>query len=158
MTEQGKDLTQGVEPMIGDRPVVTITNRNGEETQYQMRYLGIQDTFKIMQIVAQGAGYMGGNVLDKIQKIDSQTMLMLVLAGIPFAEKQALSLLASIIGVEYADITNPDLFPIGSEIDIVEKLVKHQDLKAFFGKLAKLAKVNPAVKNMIQTDSPGGSM
>lgn len=157
-----KDKDNSLDPMIGDRPTVTIVDREGNENLYYMRTLGIQDTFRFLKIIAQGAAYMGGNLLDKISALNAETVAMLVLAGLPFAEKEALDLLANILqkkedgklkALSYEEIKDSEKFPIGSEVDIIQALMQHQDLHIFFGKLGKLVKGAPAVKAALQKES-----
>ena len=69
----------------------------------------------------------------------------LLIVGFPYADQLILSLFADVLGVKIEDIKNPDLFPMGSEVDIVQALIEHIDVKAFFTKLAGLLK-NPAWK------------
>lgn len=136
--------------MLGKRPVVEITDGNGDVKEYPMRPLGIQDTFAIARIVASGAGHMGDslqNVLGDDGQPDGRSVGMLLLAGLPFAEKEAMGLLASVLNVSIEDFRNPEKFPMGSEIEIVDALAKHQDLTAFFGKIKKMIERVPGVMN-----------
>ena len=145
-----ENKTVGTEPMLGKRPVVNITDGNGETKEYPMRSLGIQDTFAIARIVASGAGHMGDalqNVIGDDGEPNGKSVGMLLLAGLPFAEREAMGLLASVLNVSIEDFRNPEKFPMGSEIEIVEALAKHQDLTAFFGKIKNMMERLPGVMN-----------
>ena len=133
-----KDVTKGAETMIAEGPVVEVAGR-----EYVMRRLGVRHTFAFARIIASGAAYLGkevGSVFSQIQDGEggAEAIGTLVLLGIPYSEKQAMSLLADVIGVSEEEFGNPELFPIGSELEIIKGLVDHQDLKAFFDQLKNL--------------------
>src|SRR5690554_6909949 len=122
-----KDVTKGADAMIGEAPTVEV---NGKE--YQMKRLGVRHTFAFARIIASGAAYLGaevGNIISNMDDEESQAQAMgqLILLGIPYSEKQAMSLLADVIGVTAEDLSDPEQFPIGSEMEIIAGLVEHQD-------------------------------
>ena len=126
------------EPLLAETPIVVI---NGKE--YKLRRLGVGDTFKLARIISVGAAGMGkeiGNI-----EINPEVVAGLLLAGFPYAERHMMELLASIVGVKYEDLIDPEKFPMGSEISIITALTEHVDVKAFFGKLTGLLKM-PAIK------------
>lgn len=133
-----RDVTKGAEAMIADGPVVEVAGR-----EYVMRRLGVRHTFAFARIIASGAAYLGkeiGSVFSQIQDGDggAEAIGTLVLLGIPYSEKQAMALLADVIGVTEEEFADAEKFPIGSEIEVIKGLVDHQDLKAFFDKLKNL--------------------
>jgi hypothetical protein len=131
MKEKEKD--NGIEALISEGKTVTISGR-----EYQMRRLGIRDTFKLARIIAIGAAGMG----KEIGKMDlnGEVLTGLLLVGFPYAEKQIMEFLADIIGIKYEELDDPIKFPMGSEIEMIEALAEHVDVKAFFSKATKLAK------------------
>ena len=146
MTDKQKgvkeEIFNDVEPLIADTPTVTI---NGKE--FKMRRMGVGDTFKLARVISIGAAGMGaeiGNI-----ELNPEVVAGLLLAGFPFAERQILELLASVIGVRYEDMKDPEKFPMGSEIEIISKLMEHVDMKAFFTKATGLIK-QPAVKGFLR--------
>ena len=143
-----KDLTKGTEPMLGQRPTVTIEDREGNETVYDLKPLGIPDTFNLFQIVAKGAGYMGSS-LGNLTEADPQTVALLLVAGLPYAENEAIKILARVIGVKESDLRDPEKFPMGSEVDIIYALATHQDLLSFFNKLKRLIGNLPSMKGLL---------
>lgn len=136
-----KEVTTGLEPIVGDNPAVEI-----EGKQYNIRRLGIADTFKLTRILSIGVSMMGGS----IESMNAKSAAMALFAAIPRAEKEIIDLLASLIGVKPEEIRDPDLFPMGSEIAIIEELVKHQDMQAFFTRLGKMIEGNPALQQVVQ--------
>ena len=140
--DQLKEVTTGMEPIVGTKPTVEIEGKT-----YTVRRLGIPDMFTVIRILGVGVkqlGTMGG-----LQSLDSASVALALVAAIPYAEDEILDLLADLIGVEGADIRNPDLFPLGSEIAIIEALAQHQDLRAFFTRLQGLMKANPALQKVM---------
>ena len=137
-----EEVTTGLEPIVGERPTVEIEGRT-----YTLRGLGMQDTFKVAKIIGIGVKNMAG--MFNFARMDMETMGLAMFAALPFADKEILDLLASIIGVTPKEIRDPDLFPMGSEIDIITALMNHQDLKAFFTRLQGLADTNPAIMQLM---------
>ena len=147
-----KKATVGTEPMLGTRPSVTIEDRAGNETVYELKSLGIQDTFGLAQIIAKGAGYMGSS-LGNLTEADPQTVALLLVAGLPYAENEAIKILARVIGVSQEDLRNPDKFPMGTEIEIIYALSQHQDLTSFFGKIKRLIATIPQMNGLLSAQS-----
>ena len=149
MTDKQKgvkeEIFNDVEPLIADTPIVTINDQ-----EFKMRRMGVGDTFRLAKVISIGAAGMGaeiGNI-----ELNPEVVAGLLLAGFPFAERQILELLASIIGVKYEDMKDPEKFPMGSEIEIISKLMEHVDMKAFFTKATGLFK-KPAVKGFLKSIS-----
>ncbi len=129
-----------VEPFIDEGPIVTIKGK-----EYKLRRLNIGDIFKLGRILGVGAAGMG----KEIGKMDLNPGVLagLLLVSFPYAEKQCLEFIASIIDVKVEDLKNPELFPVDSILDILKVLVDHEDVKAFFTKLAGLLKM-PVIKEL----------
>lgn len=128
---------------IGDNPILepAPTVQIGDRT-ITIRRLGIRDTFAIAKIVAIGA--QANQVqLNNSQMLDSGQLSELMLTGFIAAEQTAMALLASLAGVTVKELENPDLFPMGSELAIIEALVEHQDLKAFLSQAGTLMRKLP---------------
>jgi len=139
--------TTGDDPVLGSAPTITIN-----EKTYQLRRLGIKDTFAIARIVSIGAATLSrsGQQADMNDPAQIGTLL---LAGMMSAEKIVLELLAGIVGVTPAELQDPDVFPMGSEIDIIEALVEHQDVKAFFVRASVLMRKLPEMQTRSQEAS-----
>ena len=136
--EKLEEVTTGMEPIVGDTPTVEIEGR-----VYKLRRLGIPDTFALARILGVGVKQLGNLGLGGLNE---QAAVLAIIAAIPYAEDEILDLLADIVGVDGSEIRNPELFPLGSEIAIIEALSKHQDLQAFFTRLQGLLSVNPALQ------------
>lgn len=139
--EKLEEVTTGMKPIVGDTPTVEIEGRT-----YKLRRLGISDTFAIARILGVGVKQLGNL---GIGSLNEQAAVLAIIAAIPYAEDEILDLLADIVGVDGSDIRNPELFPLGSEIAIIEALSKHQDLQAFFTRLQGLMKANPALQKVV---------
>ncbi len=147
--EKLEEITSGLEPIVGEGPSVTIEGRT-----YKLRRLGIQDTFRISKIVSIGLATMTKQV--DVNEMAEQSLGLAMIAAVPYAENEILDLLADIVGVSREDIRNSELFPMGSELAIIEALTQHQDLLAFFTQLQRLWKVNPQIQQIVQQASPSG--
>jgi hypothetical protein len=140
--DQLKEVTTGMEPIVGVKPTVEIEGKT-----YTIRRLGIADTFAIVRIIGIGIKQLGQ--IGGLKSLDQQSMVLALVGAIPYAEDEILDLLADLVGVDGADIRNPELFPLGSEIAIIEALSKHPDLQAFFTRLQGLMKANPALQKVM---------
>lgn len=123
-----------IEPLIGNTPTVTIQGK-----EYKMRRLGIMDTFKLARIIGIGAAGLG----KEVSKLDmsAESAIGLLIVGFPYASADILELFASLLGVTGEEIKDPNLFPMGSEIEIIKALMSHIDVKAFFTKSIELMKM-----------------
>jgi hypothetical protein len=137
-----EEVTTGMEPIVGVKPTVEIEGKT-----YTIRRLGIADTFAIVRIIGIGIKQLGQ--IGGLKSLDQQSMVLALVGAIPYAEDEILDLLADLVGVDGADIRNPELFPLGSEIAIIEALSKHPDLQAFFTRLQGLMKANPALQKVM---------
>lgn len=142
--KSGKKDFDEVEAFVGEAPTITIRGR-----EYKLRRLTFSDIFKLGRILGVGAAGMG----KEIGKMDLNPGVLagLLLVSFPYAEDQCMEFIASIIDVEIKDLKNPELFPVDSILDIFKVLVEHEDVKAFFTKLAGLLKT-PVFKEFSKKD------
>jgi len=133
-----------VEAFVGEAPIVVIKGK-----EYKLRRLGFSDVFRLGRILGIGAAGMG----KEIGKMDLNPGVLagLLLVSFPYAEKQCMEFIANIIDVKIEDLSNPELFPVDSILDILKVLVEHEDIKAFFTKLAGLLKA-PIFKEFSKKD------
>jgi hypothetical protein len=136
------DPTKGEAPIFAEPRVITIN-----EKQYQVRRLGVKDTFALARILAIGAA-ASRKELSNEEMANEARLVELMIAGVMTAESDVTQFLASIIGVTQKDFENPNKFPMGSEIDIIEALVQHEDLKAFFSKAARMMQRLPRTQTV----------
>jgi hypothetical protein len=137
---EDQDPTKGAEPILNDSgATVEIAG-----TQYPLRRLGVRDTFAFARIAATGAARMGQS-LDQAS-LDAETMTFAVVAGLVYAEDEAMRLMASVISVPVKDLEDPDKFPMDTPVVLGKALAEHQDLKAFLASLGALFKQLPETK------------
>lgn len=134
------DPTKGDSPILDPGPIANINGRD-----YIVRRLGIRDTFAVARLVAMGAAATNRN-LTNAEMTDPAKVGELLLAGFIAAEKTAFDLLASLIGVTPKELDDAERFPMGSELVIIETLVEHQDLKAFFAQAGELMRRLPEMR------------
>ena len=144
---------RGLETLFPEIPSVEIEGR-----VYNIRRLGLNDAMAGLRVFAAGSG--GIMRLGAQNLSDPTNLAMAIMAAIPYAENHVKDFLAGIL--MYADtdkegnpkrdksgniitkrvtmdeITNPDLFPLGSFVNIIEALGKHPDLGAFVNNVKKL--------------------
>jgi hypothetical protein len=135
-----------MEAIMSEGPEVEIEGRI-----FKLRRLGVRDTFKLARIVAIGAAGIGKEI-GNMQELSPELIGGLLLLGFPYAERDVLEFLSSIIDVPFEEFSNPEKFPMGSEVVIVNALVEHVDVKAFFSKIAMLTK-SPAFKTLLKGTS-----
>jgi len=128
------DPTIGDSPILDEAPTVTIAGKT-----YQLRRLGVRDTFAIARIFAVGAAAMN-RPLGNSAMSDPSALAPLLLSGLMAAEETTMKLLASVI-----DVTVPELekMPMEAPLEIVAALAEHQDLRAFFARAGELMKRLP---------------
>lgn len=144
MTEERKDT--GTAALTYEPPVIEIAG-----VEYRLRRLGIVDTLRLAKILAAGVAGLGREI-GNLDTLDPKVLGMLILAGAPFAEQQVLEFLGGIIGVSGADMKDPERFPMGSEVQIIEKLVEHEDVRCFFDRLRGIVKA-PGLRSLLQSSS-----
>lgn len=126
---------------LADPPVVVVDGR-----EYRMRRLGLQDTFRLARILSAGAARLGA----ELSKLDltAETAVLLLIAGVPYAERETMELLADLLGVPVMELADPERFPMDAIVDIASALAEHQDLRAFFDKFAKLVQATPSLRTL----------
>lgn len=125
---------KGGTTLLWEAPEITIQGRT-----YKLRRLGIRDTLKVAKILAAGVSTLGPDA-GPLNEMTTDKMAYILLSAAPFAEKQTMEVLASVVGVTPEELDDPELFPMGSEIDILTALVQHEDMQAFFGRLRSVMK------------------
>lgn len=132
-----QDPTIGDSPILDEAPTVTIAGQ-----PYQLRRLGVRDTFAIARIVAVGAAATN-QPLTNTEVSDPEKLAGLLMAGFMAAEETVLKLLASVV-----DVTVPELeaMPMEAPLEIAAALAEHQDLRAFFARAGELMKRLPEMR------------
>lgn len=138
-TEKTNPHTQGKDTILQDNPVAVI---NGKA--YPLRPLGVRDTIKLARIMSLGM-MKAGQKLGDIDLKDPQTVGMLFMSAVLYAEDEVLDFLAYLLEVSPAAFDDPTQFPIGSELEIIEAMTKQVNVRAFFTKLLTLAQAMPEI-------------
>ena len=126
-------------------PVLEIAGR-----EYSVRRLGLTDIKWLAELLAGGTGYLEGLLSQKanISNLSPEAVGSLILGYIPTAFDSIADWMASLIGMSKKDIRDPNVFPLGSEIQVITAVVTHEDVAAFFGRALGLAK-HPGLKSMM---------
>lgn len=141
------DPTKGDSPILDNGPTIQVGDRT-----ITLRRLGIRDTFAVAKIVAIGAQASQVKLGDA-QMTDPNKLSELMLTGFIAAEQTAMALLASLVGVTVKELEDPAQFPMGTELQIIEALVEHQDLKAFLSRAGELIKRLPEMQTRSHAQS-----
>lgn len=136
------DPTIGDSPLLDEAPTVTIAGR-----EYQLRRLGVRDTFAVARIVAVGAAALSRPLGDDL---DPGAIGQLLLSGFMAAEETTIKLLASVIGVTVKDL---EAMPMEAPLDIAAALAEHQDLRAFFARASELMAKLPEMRTRSRAQS-----
>lgn len=134
MTDVLDDPTKGDSPILDDAPTVTIAGET-----YQLRRLGVRDTFAIARIVAVGAAALNRGMDD----LSADAIGQLLLSGFMAAEETTIKLLASVINV---DVKTLESMPMEAPLEIAAALAEHQDLRAFFDRASELMRKLPEMR------------
>lgn len=103
--------------------------------EYPVRRLTVRDTFSVARIMAVALGKSGDLANGDLSP---QRAGMVFFAAIPYAEDEAMRLLASLIGV-----TAPELAEMPPEVlpEIIGIVADGQDLRAFLASCSRVAKM-----------------
>ena len=147
---QPADPTAGAAPIVEEPRRIVIDGR-----EYTLRRLTVADTFRILKIVAKGAG--AALLADQLPKVRAMTatdalgyLAGLVLAAIPYAQQEICELLGSLIGLSGEEFAQ---LPMGSEIDVLNALAQTSDLQAFALSFFRLLSVNGPMQTQLQKPS-----
>lgn len=101
---------------------------------YPLRRLNITDTLRLAQIMGIGATALGRDLALTGANM-AQEVVMLLLAGLPYAEQKVIEFIASVVGLTIEQVRDPEVFPMGSELLVIDALVRHTDIQSFFATL-----------------------
>lgn len=103
---------------------------------YRMRRLSTRDTFKLISILEVGARASGTDLRTfDLGDLDDPAALVknlgqLMFSAMAFAADDVVELCASLVGVPVNLFSDGEYFPMGSEIQIMQGLMKHPDAAA----------------------------
>ena len=167
--------TKGAGALLKVPPVVTIAGK-----KYPVRRLGLIDIEKMIGIVEK-AVIVGGRQKVNFDKIDTQGAMSFLIDFLPYAFDETVEFLAGVIGLKsgYAakdaeakrkkskahndpnegTIRDPNVFPLGSEIKLINALSEHQDVLNFFteGKTLMSSKIVTKLRGLSSGPSTDSS-
>jgi len=135
-------------------PVVEI---NGKE--YKVRRLGIMDVMALGKIYAscQARQALQVRALFGGETLPQEALGALLIAAIPYEADAICKFLASVLldgdeRVTHEDFVDPGKFPLGSEVAVIEALIEHEDVTAFFDRVQRVMK-SDALKNLMDSQN-----
>ena len=116
-------------------PVVSV---NGKE--YTLRRLGIMDVLALGRIYAscQARQALQLHTLFEGKQVSLDLLGATLISAIPYEGEAICKFLASLVGVDVETFKDPNQFPLGSEVAIIGKLLEHEDVMAFFGRVREI--------------------
>ena len=156
MTEKGK--TTGAAVLTWEPPILTIEGRG-----FKVRRLGLLDIQRIAKIYAAGSEFVNRKALANMNTMAPEEVGTFILDFLPYAFDQVIDLFADLIGLapgkspeklkgdedNDGTIRDPNIFPLGAEVQVVEALIEHEDVMAFFDRVKAIAK-SPALKKLTE--------
>ena len=124
------------DPILDDAPTVEIAGHT-----YPLRRLGLRDVFRVARIFGNGVHVLG----DAAAYSPGQVVQVLV-ASVARAEEEVLQLIASLIGLDRADLDDVERFPMESIVDVFEVLSESQDLAVFLARVEALMSKSPEMQ------------
>lgn len=140
-TNETQNLVQDVAPLIEEPKPFEVAGK-----PHTMRHLSVKDTFKVARLLATGAASMNKH-LAQMQLNDEGTVQTLLIAAFIYAETDTINFLCSLINVKYEDFTNPEFYPMGSELEVMEQLLINKDFNYFLAKVGGLIQRLPEAMN-----------
>ena len=130
--------------MMWEGPTLEIAGR-----EYTVRRLGILDVMALGKIYAscQARQAFQLKTLFDGAEISVNMLGATLISAIPYEGEAICKFMASLVGVDVESFKDPNVFPLGSEIQIIDKLIEHEDVLAFLERVQGMAK-NPALKKL----------
>lgn len=119
--------------------------------EYHVRRLGLLDIKWLAELIAGGTGFIEKTLsrVPDLSGLSPEAIGSLILGYLPEAFDEVADWMAGMIGISTQDIRDPELFPLGSEIRVIKKLVEHEDVVGFFDEAQTLSK-HPGLKAMME--------
>lgn len=133
MTTQTGSDESALHALAPEIPSVEIEGRT-----YQMRRLGLLDAMLGLRVFSAASG--GVLRVSGSDGLSEETLAFALLGALPYAQDPVEQLLAGVLQVEKKQLEDPDQFPMGSFVKIVEALSKHPDLTDFLDSVGSLRK------------------
>ena len=152
--------TTGAEPLLYKAPTIKIVGK-----EYTMRRLGIFDVTKLARILSSSGGALLtklGSTITNVKDVKGLKdfpigdWVQAIIVTLPEVAEDIVGFLVSTLKGWKGDIKDGDQFPLGTELEIVEKLIESEDVVAFFARGLRLAK-SPSIKKIGAMFSGGKS-
>jgi len=161
--------TKGPGPLVRVAPVLEIG-----DAKYPLRRLGLMDIEALTSIVVGASRYVDRKLIDGMAKLSAQQIGSFVIEYLPNAFDEIVEFLATVIGLEpgysrevitrkkakgkddpnVGTIRDPNVFPLGSEVQLISLLTEHQDVLNFFDNCTVLMKSGIAKRLMSPSSEP----
>ena len=137
---------KGAEPLVWEAPTLDIAGR-----EYKLRRLGLIDVQKAAKILASVTGYVDRKAVANVGNMSPEEIGTFALDVIPFAFDEVIDWIAQFLGIpagksepgegesNEGTIRDPNVFPLGSELKVIDALLDHADVDAFFGMVSRVA-------------------
>ena len=157
---------KGAGALLKEPPVVTIAGK-----KYHLRRLGLIDIERMIGIVEKAVIVAGRQEID-VQTLDTNSGMRFLIDFMPYAFDEVIEFLAGVIGLKSGypardaerkrkksktdkdpnegTIRDPNVFPLGAELKLINALSEHQDVLNFFAE-GKKFKENKLVKKLRKT-------
>ena len=159
--------TKGSGPLTWVAPVLEIG-----EARYPLRRLGLMDIEALTSIVVGASRYIDRRLVNGMENLTPQQIGSFVIEYLPNAFDEIVEFLATVISLDpgvsrevmarkkakgkddpnVGTIRDPNVFPLGSEVQLITLLSEHQDVLNFFDNCTALMK-NGIVKKLIKPSS-----
>ena len=116
---------------------------------YTVRRLGLLDIQWLAKLIAGGTNYIDQAAAAHLQTMSVEMIGSFILGYLPTAFDEIVDWMAGLIGISKEEIRDPNIFPLGSELQVAEALCDHEDVVAFFDRAKKLSK-HPGLKAMME--------
>jgi len=156
---------KGAAPLVWEAPTLEIAGR-----EYKLRRLGLVDVQKAAKIVASVTGYVDRKAVANVGNMSPEEIGTFALDVIPFAFDEVIDWIAGFLEIpagksepgegesNEGTIRDPNVFPLGSELKVVDALLDHADVDAFFGMVRRVSeKFKAKMKPTPKKRSRGGS-
>ena len=127
-----------IDPIMDAAPTVTI-----EGHTYTLQRLGLPDVFRVSRILGRGV-----SMLTNAGEFTIGQVVQVLVGSMTANEEEVLALIAHVLGIERAELNDPERFPMPCIIDVFEALSKHQDLAGF------LTRVQALTERLPETPTP----
>lgn len=126
-----KSKSPTVDPITYEAPTIKVRGKD-----YPLQRLSVRHSLKLAKVLA--AGVAVGGEIPRAENMTPEALGTMLAGTLSYAEGAVLDLFASILGVTVDELTDAEHFPMGTELQVIEALVEHEDLRSFFASAKSL--------------------